>query len=331
MAGQTDRQIEGWALRIVDAVGRCAAVEDARVELKAQWPDPIRAARRIAGHANAAQGADILWLIGVDESVGVVDVEACDIASWWAQVQAQFNGIAPSMRDLVVSLNGRSFTALVFDASRAPFVVRNSSFGQAGGGAVELEVPWRIGTSTQSARREDLIRLLEPIERDPFVEILDITMRSQTNGPSIEFSGSLYVVPNDDQAIVYPRHRRFGFVHVPEHRMRLPVTDLSLGPPIRFAGMESFNASRTIDGTRTELIVHGPGEVQIYGKADVPFAELPAVSRLGLELHLMSARSSRAVVVSVEATSEPATSGESPTWKYSVPDPTIPADAASAE
>jgi len=39
-------------------------IEDTRVEVKAVWPsDSNYAARRIPGHANAAGGESILWLI----------------------------------------------------------------------------------------------------------------------------------------------------------------------------------------------------------------------------------------------------------------------------
>ena len=64
--------IESWALRVLERVGNRQSVEDSKVELKAKWPDPVKAARRIAGHANAARGESILWLIGADEKQGVI-------------------------------------------------------------------------------------------------------------------------------------------------------------------------------------------------------------------------------------------------------------------
>ena len=42
-------EIEAWALRVVDAVSGASKVEDIAVELKADWPDPVASARRIAG------------------------------------------------------------------------------------------------------------------------------------------------------------------------------------------------------------------------------------------------------------------------------------------
>ena len=61
-------QIESWALRIIDIVKKGQPNEDFLVELKRDWIDKDKAARRIAGHANAARGENILWLIGVDDN-----------------------------------------------------------------------------------------------------------------------------------------------------------------------------------------------------------------------------------------------------------------------
>jgi hypothetical protein len=49
-------------------------VEDDLIEFKRTWIKPHKAARRIAAHANAARGQDILWLIGVDPAGDLVTV-----------------------------------------------------------------------------------------------------------------------------------------------------------------------------------------------------------------------------------------------------------------
>jgi hypothetical protein len=159
-------QIEAWALRVVDAVEKGAPVEDSRVELKAVWPDPKKAARRIAGHANAAHGEPILWLIGVDEKTGAVGVDKQDLSKWWPQVESQFDALAPRCVDLNVPVRGVWVVALLMETDRAPFVVNNPAAN------MDKEVPWREGTSVRSARRADLIRLLEPSEKLPDVDLL---------------------------------------------------------------------------------------------------------------------------------------------------------------
>ena len=56
-------QIENWALDVINSVDAGHPSEDARVELKAEWIEAQKAARQIAGHANAARGDPILWLV----------------------------------------------------------------------------------------------------------------------------------------------------------------------------------------------------------------------------------------------------------------------------
>lgn len=123
-------EIEGWALRIIEQVEKSQPVEDFRVELKADWiADPNKTARRIAGHANAARGVSILWLIGVDETNGVVGADPTELANWFPAVEAEFDGIAPELTDLNVPTdNGKSVVALFFETDRAPFLVKNSAW-----------------------------------------------------------------------------------------------------------------------------------------------------------------------------------------------------------
>jgi len=65
---------------VIDCVKKGQPNEDFLVELKRDWIEKGKAARRIAGHANAARGENILWLIGVDEKQGVIGVNATDLA-----------------------------------------------------------------------------------------------------------------------------------------------------------------------------------------------------------------------------------------------------------
>lgn len=157
-----NNQIESWALRIIEKVEAGQPVEDSRVELKAEWPtDHAKAARRIAGHANAARGEWILWLIGVDEHQGVKGAEAEEPTAWLGQIGKQFEGLVPRYFDLnVPTKNGQTVVAIVFETSRAPYVVKNPSFGKQGGEGVALEVPWREGTKVRTATRSDLLLLL---------------------------------------------------------------------------------------------------------------------------------------------------------------------------
>ena len=106
-------EIENWVLRIIKQVESGQPNEDYRVELKSEWLDAKKAARRIAGHANAAHGEPILWAIGVDEEKGVVGANNEELANWYASVKAEFDGLAPQViRDLNIHVEGTTVVAL---------------------------------------------------------------------------------------------------------------------------------------------------------------------------------------------------------------------------
>jgi hypothetical protein len=168
----TRHQIENWALQVIERVEAKQPHEDSRVELKAEWPDLQKAARQIAGHANAARGEPILWLIGVDENIGVKGANHIDLADWYPRIQSEFDAIAPPLLDLNVPWNDLTIVALFFETDRAPFVVKNPLHGKQGGGAISLEVPWRTNTLVRSANRSELLRLLSPLQMLPSIEVL---------------------------------------------------------------------------------------------------------------------------------------------------------------
>ena len=93
---------------LVQRVLKGEPAEDSRFELKREWIDPQKAARRIAGHVNAAQTPWVAWVLGVDEKKReIFRLESADFADWWSQVSSRFEGGAPDLvDDLVVSVDG---------------------------------------------------------------------------------------------------------------------------------------------------------------------------------------------------------------------------------
>ncbi len=165
-------EIENWTLKIIDQLKAGERIEESRVEVKTTWIDPQDAARIIAGQANAARGEPIFWIIGVDEkNPNPVGVKKEELAVWWEQVKSNFEGIHPSMTDINVPVDGATVVSLFFETDRAPYVVKNPDFNKVKG-KIKFEVPWREGTSTRTARRSDLLRLLVPITHKPKIEIL---------------------------------------------------------------------------------------------------------------------------------------------------------------
>jgi predicted DNA-binding transcriptional regulator AlpA len=50
-------ELEAKVLRLAERIEAKQPIEDSLVEVKAEWIDPLRAARRLAGHCNAARGS----------------------------------------------------------------------------------------------------------------------------------------------------------------------------------------------------------------------------------------------------------------------------------
>src|SRR5260370_40008425 len=120
-------KVEGRVCQILDQVNARQRIEDDRVELKSNWIDVKKAARRIAGHANASQGEPILWIIGVDEETGVTQIEPKEFSNWYQQVKAEFDeGVVPNLLVHVnVPVEQLTVVALCFATDRAPYVVKN--------------------------------------------------------------------------------------------------------------------------------------------------------------------------------------------------------------
>jgi hypothetical protein len=278
------RQIESWALRVIDSVKSGQPNEDFLVELKATWISGEKAARRIAGHANAARGENILWLIGVDEKEGadcVIGANVADIASWYPTVESFFNELAPTMiSSLNIPVDEKTVVALVFETDRAPFVVKNQAFGSVKGVVVELEVPWRENTAIRSARRSDLIRLLAPLELLPEIEILgDIELTATIAGEDsvgnyhsdeLRLNSELYIIPKSRERVIIPFHRcrvEFEIPGIPTFKSN----PISLNPALGdygFAGGKP--GSLTIKSTRHEIIIDGPGKLSLEATAQRP-------------------------------------------------------------
>jgi hypothetical protein len=277
-------RFESWALGVIERVQAGFRVEDSRVELKREWIDSAKAARRLAGHANASRGADILWLVGVDETSGVIGVVPEDLAQWWPGVQAGFDGVTPTMTDLILHVGGKTVCALMFSTVRAPYLVKNPQFGAAPGGSIAFEVPWREGTRVRSANRNDLLRILTSAATLPEVEILDgslvgVSERDRTTknviGINVHLSARLYLTPSGDEPVVIPFHRCRCIVEGAEGEPLFDDFKVTMHRPSSFMGREGSRVdSATMERTSSELIAHGPGRCSLEATASLP-AEIP--------------------------------------------------------
>ena len=169
-------EIEMWANRVLDSMEKSGQTEDHRVELKSAWVEGNDAARRLAALANSAPDDTILWLIGVDEKAGkVIGVQKRELAEWWPRVETEFaDRIAPAMDAHSMMRNDIPFMAIAFKTDSAPYLVRNEAFGKLKGQNMAWEVPYRVGTRTETATRSQLLGLLSPTLRLPGVELINV-------------------------------------------------------------------------------------------------------------------------------------------------------------
>ncbi len=302
--------IEHWALNVIERVKNGQSVEDSRVELKATWIDHSKAARRIAGHANAAHGETILWLIGVDEKQGVKGVDYNEFANWFNAVTSQFDGVIPDSTSISVPYRGLAVLAIIFETDRAPYVVKNPS-----GGLIQFEVPWRDGTSTRSAKRAELLRMLVPLQRIPTIEVLsgDLTARyrSKDNTWLWQLELQLYVASMLQTTLAIPFHQCSATLELSPHLPLTALTDLALRPPPLQSGYFSQITTQetqrpqpdslTIDGTQSELIVRGPGKFQLIASAETtPLDSDIANSMATIHAGLRPVDSERTILVQTE-------------------------------
>lgn len=302
-------QIESWALNVIDRVVNGQPNEDARVELKSEWSrDYAKIARRIAGHANVARGAPILWLIGVDEKgKKVTGATIEDVANWYPQVEKQFDGLAPDLIDINIPYQDKTVVALYFETTRRPFVVKNAN-----GGAASLEVPWRTGTRVHSARREELIRLLSPLQSVPGFEVMQASLTFYAASSTKEWSldATLYVEASGKTPIYIPFHRCQASLYLGNQDTIL-LKDFRLTPP---QGRSDY--SRTIEGTKTEVIILGPGLLRLTANAITPQGYSVSIQpTMRVKVSIRPLRSETSIPIDIALNREHS-SGNPHTWSF---------------
>lgn len=148
--------------------------EDAFIDLKASLPiDYRKCARQIGALCNAARGEDAYWLIGVRNDRTVAGISEYDLQDWWPRVRRWFDDVVPDLTDVAIARPEGTVLALRFTTDRAPYVIKCDGQG------VDREVPWRDGTTTRSAHRNEILRMLTPVRRLPNVDLIDAMMNAK--------------------------------------------------------------------------------------------------------------------------------------------------------
>lgn len=277
----TSLEIESWTIRVVTRLIAGQSKEDSLVEFKTKLPEPKRAARWIAGHANAARAESILWVLGVDENeCKLSPLPPSELSAWWPQVKSIFDEVFPGLQHQFVDVCGGTVHALVFDCTRLPFVVKNQKTqeNQEDRG-IDREVPWRDGTSTRSAHRSNLIEILAPVVMLPRLDVLLGNFRTETISNTsyrTTISVMLYIVPRVHQHVVFPHHSMSVTYEQDGHSYKFQEVKVEV--PRRQSPWAAPGTHGIISGTITEssaeIIVRDPGKVRIEVSGEVPFVPL---------------------------------------------------------
>jgi hypothetical protein len=248
--------LQGWAQEVIEKVAKKSLIEDDLIEFKRIWIKPHKAARRIAAHANAARGQDILWLIGVDPDAAdpFFELQESKPEEWFAQVKAFFvDGHSPGVRFFHVGWGDKVLYAIVFDTSEFPFLIslkRYNQEEQKPEGVAENEVPWREGTSVRSAKRTEILSLLHKLPPLPTFEVLAAKCFCAElkigESASCRLDLKFYVMPPTGQQPVVPRHRIRCVLERPN------------GEPLQYKGPFAFKSGESDPTFRSELF---PGAI----------------------------------------------------------------------
>lgn len=324
-------------MSIIERVESDQPIEDARVELKAEWTPPDKAARQIAGHANAARGTSMLWLVGVDEKVGVVGAQVNELANWFPKVESRFDGLAPEHVDLNIPVDEKIVVALYFETKRAPFVVKNAAFGQKGGGPVELEVPWRDGTSVRSARRSEMVRMLSPLASSPEIEVLAARLQTLpkhgSNGQRMAWTLELllYLTAQSNSLTIVPDHRyKVSMRETQKIPEDIKINDTSfewetVNSPQNKAARPQLgygsNPLLLVDSSSTEeLRIEGSGEVTMRAMCETDTFDLNNVEEIVImaELRPLNTEVPATVEITVSKVNKGRTINAGTLWAYEI-------------
>jgi hypothetical protein len=157
---------------------------------------------------------------------------------------------------------GNSVLALHFTNDRAPYVVQSTMQGDD-----RLEVPWRDGTRTRSASRDELLRVLVPQVSRPEFEVITGSAeikeyRGGENPPRWDWTIQLelYAIVDLDSHVVFPNRAVLATLSTNGE----PTQELGnarLIPPTEWRGERVFEMSAYL-AARSEIVTAHQGDQQ---------------------------------------------------------------------
>lgn len=281
----TASEVEQWAIR---EVRRSPLQESDRVEFKSKIIEPFRFARQIAGHANAARGEWILWILGVDDKLGLVGIPGLEWAKLWQQITSFFDGNPPTPIIVPFQEDGKSLTAVAFETTLPPYVVKES-------GHDRLEVPWREGTRTRSARHSDLLLLLSATTSLPDFEIVKAGW-ARINQTTYHFEANLYFIPKSRSRVVIPIHRIKRSISINDIDVSNEVVSKWSGgalvlTPLKLGLLTNEGATVPASCDDYQIILDGPAMILLTTQLGVPpshlFSQPRAIQSITLALRCL--------------------------------------------
>lgn len=261
--------LETKVITAVDQIRAGQQVEHDFIECKRDWPQESKA-RQLAASLNRAGGDPVIYIIGIDEKTAEIsDVIGTEVSDWWGQITPKFDQAPPEMvrhMSVPVGDEGEHVVAVAFASDRAPYVVKT------GLGNPTLEIPIREGTSTRTARRDELLRMLIPAVRLPQIVVLEADLYAAFHPalpPLNAFPGRDELLTCSGQLKIYVEHNGSDIVTMPAHGMSGRITvvgekfELDVVPPMETAtapsGLQTVSFQRPSDG----VIISGPRSVSL--------------------------------------------------------------------
>jgi hypothetical protein len=282
--------LEARVLSAVEAIRAGVPPEDDFLECKRTWPDPTAKARQFAGLLNRAAGRDVVMIVGLDDVDGTVTSPGeTDPADWWAGMQSRFDETPPDLtRHMTVALGeGEYVVALAFDTTRAPFVVKNAT-----GQGPEREVPMRDGSSTRSAYRREIVRLLLPWVKTPSAVLLDASVvviwsaavPAKVSTPSgIEQPAQPERVEAYGTMDLFLEHLGPEFVMLPAHGMRVALEAVGYRLPgeafVYRPGKDTPPSRHGVEMRADGVLANGPGYIHVDISVGIPLGEAERFER----------------------------------------------------
>jgi len=198
-----------------------------------------------------------------------------------------------------VPYQGKTLVALWMETNRAPFVIKNQS-----GRLPHREVPWRDGTETRTAHRSDLLKILVPIQKLPEFELLGqkVVLREDVEKRELRLKFiltlKLYVTTFTDEVAMNPFHRCNAEIKWNKQPHSPMLERITLKQPYRFLSGESD--SLTIESTGSEVLIGGPGKLNLEARLSIPETPKPMPKSLKVIVSLDIVKSQRIVTVECE-------------------------------